>query len=843
MAADFVLEWQTVLREHLLPRHKNVNDLLLLEIATKFGGIDPYTNEPVHRHHRKPDSLTKKQIHAILDGLQNQIGSALIDPMTPIGPISATSISEPAYQGGMRTFHYAGVLTKKDPLALLNIEVGTIPNKNALVALALPADKRFDINYANKIKDGLTRSVLGDYCGIVKNHPAFRHLEMSQVMKEAEDRLNDFPEAQKYQVGQKYSPLLDATITTTGAATPEYQSVLDDYRSLKQLYTEAAIDAGKSDSYFIYLKTPEMLSGVLKQKLKQRELRIILNRQRKSANGMFRTIGDEDNPLHYLWRNATVEEQTVTIGDEEIEGVALTLPFLTSRLKMGFMETVLRLEFCNGFTPDGPCHSASTIAKMVHKAGRKGTSKVPVDDWDTDQPTTEYNASLVSSLLEEADIKQNPPMDDERLEQVQDEAVGLIEIDMSTSDRYDFEIAELGRIHRRCSNCHMGWYNVQTSVVQYNFGPKYEDYQDLIQPKDHLLGDYDYDHVGFLKDYKFEELNRQIDIAGHVGELKDDTVFPEDLDFVTYPGASRKGQNSDYPLAFLHGGRVVNDPVEDEYYILMNYKDVDDGRMNNFKGHFLTASLSEFLDFNRTTTSDMKQVEYVLGIEAARFQLAHNLFNAQGNGDTIAMAGNSSPVHYKHYLLLADSLCSGITASNARAGSASVSGVAANKGRRSEIVDGKIVSYSSVLAQAYERQTQVLLGAAPIGVVDDLSHPISAQISGQPERFGTLGGADSGKFADVPTLELFDLKNRLASAVSAVNSYSNEKIGRDWTNTPESIQAYLDDAGNDEFGLGALIKEMADEMYQDEQFLLLLDDWKLARKELFSLLNANDLAV
>ena len=69
MAADFVLEWQAVLREHLLPRHKNVNDLLLLEIATKFGGIDPYTEEPVHRHHRKPDSLTKKQIHAILDGL------------------------------------------------------------------------------------------------------------------------------------------------------------------------------------------------------------------------------------------------------------------------------------------------------------------------------------------------------------------------------------------------------------------------------------------------------------------------------------------------------------------------------------------------------------------------------------------------------------------------------------------------------------------------------------------------------------------------------------------------------------------------------------------------------
>ena len=87
---------------------------------------------------------------------------------------------------------------------------------------------------------------------------------------------------------------------------------------------------------------------------------------------------------------------------------------------------------------------------------------------------------------------------------------------------------------RCCSNCGMGWYNVQTSVVPFNFGPAYEDFEET-------------NDDGQIADYKFEDLNRDIDIMKHIGSLKSDTVYPDEVGFVSYPGASRQGQNSDYP--------------------------------------------------------------------------------------------------------------------------------------------------------------------------------------------------------------------------------------------------------------------------------------------------------
>jgi len=857
MAEDLVLEWQNVLRDSITDQHPDVNDLLLLDLATKFGAVDPYSKEPVSRHYRKPSTVTEKQILTILDGLQAQFRDIKIDPMTPIGPMAATSISEPIYQGGMRTFHYAGVLTKKDALQLLNIEVGNIPNKNALIAVALPPETRFNENAVKQIAEGLTRSVLGDYVGVIKNHPGYRQLVLSDAVGKAERAMRGFPHGTAFDIEyeeperntdgmtisyqkrrksgvklddvrmynkelyDRISNAMDEKKYTGEEYSKEYQELINTYRQMQQLFAEDAVEAGKSDSFFIYLKHDgEIKDGT--QRLNIDQLNLILRRQLKTSDGMFRTVGKEDNPLHLIWKNAKLEQQTVQVGDKEYEGIAFTFPFLTSRLKIGFMETILRLEFCNN------CHRVSTLAKLVHKAGRKGTGKVVDDSWDTDRPTTEYNATAVASLLEEADVRKNPPLTDEELEDLQDEAVGLIEIDMSTSDRYDFEIAELGRKIRCCSNCGMGWYNVQTSVVPFNFGPSYEDFEET-------------NDDGQIADYKFEDLNRDIDIMKHIGSLKADTVYPDEVGFVSYPGASRQGQNSDYPLAFMHGGRLINDPIMDEFYILVNYKDVNDGRMNNFKGHFQTASLSDFIDFDRTTTSDAKQVELVLGIEAARTQLAHNMFNAQGNGDTIAVAGNSSPVLYKHYLLLADTLTSGIKITNARAGSGSVSGAAANKGRRTEIVDGEPVYYSSVLAQAYERQTQVLLQAAPLGLVDDLNAPVSAQVAGQPERRGTTGGATTGKYASVPTVDLINKKSVLAGILNQVNQYSFEKIGRTWAGEAQSLSSFISEVGEDEFGIGAIVRQQADTMLQDEDFVALLEEWRIARDDLEQLLESHDL--
>lgn len=891
MAADLVLDWQNLLRDSLDSTHYAVNDLMLLDVATKMGGVDSDTKEPLTKKYRELGDVPKDFVKKVLDGLQKSVLEARIDPMTPIGPIAATSISEPAYQGGMRTFHYAGVLTNKDELELLNIEVGKTPNKNALVALALPPDIRFDKNKAEKLAKGLKRTVLSDHCGIVKNEPAHIQLMLSGAVEKAHEKVRSFPEEERYEIKQEYSEVLEEMVEVTGKPLPAYKAVLDEYKRLQNLAIKAQLEAAKSQSYFIYLKNERMLNSNLSEselelalsdpnsfeynQLKKNHLTdvaqlwTIINRQLKTSDGSFRTVGDSDNPLHFIWKNCKMSDKdgvTIEVGDEKITGIVLTFPYLTFRLEMGLMQILMRLEVC------GNCKHPTTLAKLVHKAGRKGTEKVEDPEWDSRWPQTEYDATVVSNLLAEATagssfditgVKDNPEgLTDEELERLQDESVGLIEIDMSTSDRYDFEIAELGRDLRHCRNCNHGWYNVNANVVQYNYGKPFQEWDQTIDSKDVEDGKYEITEIGMIRDYKAEEHMGQVDIAKHIGSLDykvngEYTIFPDDISFLTYPGASRIGQNSDYPLAFMHGGRIINDPIMDEYYILISYKDINDGRMNNFKGHFITASNYDYtddltgtqklkIDFNRTTTSDSRQVELVLGIEAARAQLAHNMFNAQGNGKTILSGGKTVPVHFKHYLLLADSLCSDITMSNARSGSASVTGRAATKGARTEIIDGVTRHYQSVLAQAYERQTQVLLGAAPMGLIDDMAHPLSSQIAGQVDKHGTLGEGGEGKYGSVPTKRLLALKSQLKDAYRAVNDFAVEVTGKSWTGEADSILETLSAGGRKEDVEQQqhlrVWAEMKAELLAQDSFMELIDNWKKAIQSLDSLLGEYELS-
>ena len=867
MAEDLVLSWQNILRDSLTDSHSYVNDLMLLEVATKLGAVDPYSLEPEHEQYRTLDDVSESQIEQILDSMQESIKKQRIDPMTPIGPIAATSISEPMYQGVMRTFHYAGVLTKKDPFDLLNIEVGKTPNKNALIALALPPESRFDKSKADLIAKSLQRTVLSKYCGVVKNHVNLRQLVISDAFAKSQKKLNEFPDEDKYDLFEKKISLkegLEETIEVAGNPKPKYAALLEEHKKVSDLVLAARMEADSLDSFFIYLKTPSMLNPSLtkeelkaamldpnssdydelvKPNLSQDNLEEIIDRLPKRSDGGFRTIGDVDNPLHLIFKNADVRKQTIEVDGEEIQGVVLTIPFLTRPLQEGLEKTLMRLEYCNG------CKAPATTAKLVHKAGREKKVKVSDDSWDSGKPKTEYDSKLATSILEEAGLIGNPPLTDEQLEDFQDEAVGLVEIDMSTASRYDFELAELGRKLRYCSpsqkGCGMGWYNVTAAVVQFNFGLDYRDYNEFEE--------------GLIKDYKREDLDSQIEIVQHIGEIEGEggSIFPKDIDFLTYPGVSRKGQNSDYPICFAHGGRIINDPILNEYYILVTYKDVSDGRMNNFKGHLMTAANSDFIDFNRTSCSDAAQVEMVLGIEAARTQLAHNMFNAQGNGDTIAVAGNSSPVHFKHYLLLSDALCNGPVMSNARAGSASVSGLAATKGstvkkvleENKETGEFQLVNrnFQSVLAQAYERQTQVLLGAAPMGLIDDLSHPMSAQISGQPDRWGTLGPATEGRYASVPTKPLQELKNQLASAMLEMNDYAEERTGHTWIGDTQSIMVNLDGGGQSNRPeiqqiLDLQWKTRRDELLADPDFVNLVEQWGDSLQEFYDLLEGYKLS-
>jgi hypothetical protein len=56
-------------------------------------------------------------------------------------------------------------------------------------------------------------------------------------------------------------------------------------------------------------------------------------------------------------------------------------------------------------------------------------------------------------------------------------------------------------------------------------------------------------------------------------------------------------------------------------------------------------------------------------------------------------------------------------------------------------------NYGSVLAQAYERQVEVVMRRAVQGMADTLEAPNSAQIAGVPVRMGTYSNATKGKYA------------------------------------------------------------------------------------------------
>ena len=101
----------------------------------------------------------------------------------------------------------------------------------------------------------------------------------------------------------------------------EYQELINTYRQMQQLFAEDAVEDWQIGFIFIYLKhDDEIKDGT--QRLNIDQLRLILREQLKTSDGMFRTVGKEDNPLHLIWKNAKLDDQVVKVGDKEYEGIA-----------------------------------------------------------------------------------------------------------------------------------------------------------------------------------------------------------------------------------------------------------------------------------------------------------------------------------------------------------------------------------------------------------------------------------------------------------------------------------------------------------------------------------------
>jgi hypothetical protein len=796
-------DYTQVFLDHLrdLSANMDVTDIVLLEIALRLGGLED--GEPKaqgdytwaidgRKLYRKPEEVSDEQLLSILQRVEIELGVQKIAPATPIGAIAAMSISEPIYQAVMRTFHYAGVLTKEvDPFDTLNTQVSnTMDHENSKLVVALRPEIRFDKNAVRSLALSLGRGKLGDYCKVVKYDPIYQEVLVNNKIQEIDDEIQAFlggniedfatnkrlydkmmfeSDSKKHVILNDDHPVVIQRKKRLGndfhmsdyfsnEYTPEYQGLLDRKKIIHDNYLKAIVEAGKGASFLIYLNTDEGCppsrsfrdnddewDDHQKQILTPGDLHKIIRRQVKTSDGSFRTV----KAFPGLYNNATTDSTEVTVDGTVRSAIILKFPYLSSRLDMSLQSTLPRLEFCKG------CHGPVTLLKMVNKSAKQVTEMVEDPEWDTKSPIDSYTMEIVQQTLRDAGLKTNP-------EPVLSDSTGLVEVDMSESDKFDFEIAELGRDFRRCGSCKRGWYNVSVTPSKY-------DYDGVELPA------YDSNFPNHTESPVGSD-----GIAAHSGDFP--SSVPGGNNWQRYPGFSNPGQHHDYPLATMHSGKIPNAPnYPNEWFLKIEVKDPNDGRNDTFRGHLETVQVSDggvdanFADFNRSNSNNLREVERVLGIEAARFCLAHNL-----------AGGQDSTVNYKHYLLLADTMTNGISVKTASSGSSSVRGAASEKGSYStvqtfprgasdEIIlealatsgikapvddqnklrrDSALIMldthsaehYGSVLAQAYERQSEVVLRRAVQGMMDTLEAPISAQIVGIPVRSGTLGNATSGKY-------------------------------------------------------------------------------------------------
>ena len=200
---------------------------------------------------------------------------------------------------------------------------------------------------------------------------------------------------------------------------------------------------------------------------------------------------------------------------------------------------------------------------------------------------------------------------------------------------------------------------------------------------------------------------------------------------MVYPGYIGKDEQgdgiSDYPLQHTGDGVMIatgagGGNFDGEYFLIIAPSSLErlGDRTSGFigQGGYLRAvKVFErevgIMDFTRTTCNDVRQIENVLGIEAARTVLLHNLM------ESINDAGET---HLKHAMLLTDAMCAHNTILTAPAGRGSVAGLNSQMGNQTVVKsDGSFEHYGSVLAQAYERQVEVLLKRSVQGMRDNLS--------------------------------------------------------------------------------------------------------------------------
>ena len=726
-----------------LNQHPLVNDLFILDIAMKLGAVDS-EDRGLYPTYRPLEEVSDEQLLMMLSNVALLVEELKISPGESAGLVSAHSISEPITQSVMRTFHYAGILTKESPLVLLNTDVSMSAPKRMAHAIAIKPPYNKNYQYVKELAHKLGRSKLSDYAHVERDSIEIREFQMRKRMDDINEKIDSFPRNRYVGDSNEY--------------TSEFEALIDEKRKIYQKNILDAIKVSKNNSLIVYLKIEKDDKDEDHWKpMTPGDLFRCINLQFKEGDGSYRTYGKqildngEPNPLYYIWKEATVEPIETEYKGKANYAISINFPGLPARLFLALLEEMRNIEFCNN------CSHPTTLAKLVNSKKKGSTDVIEDPTWDTSKPIDSYYDKVLESL-KDSGYKQNPP-------EIEEDSTGIIEFSAAELSSINFSTAD-NTEHKRCRNCDHGWLHFNSDSVL--VGPLRTGTMDTDQEPytalDKLLPQADDDP--FLTS---DELPSALFNERPVVQIGNSVTAP-----FLYPGVGGtpgmsvvgRGQ-SDYPTLHARDGHWVADPQDDEFFILafINEHKRTGDRTSGFigQGGWLRtvktfASNYGILDFERTTCSDVRQVENVLGIEAARSVLFHNLmFSINDAGET----------HLKHALLLADAMCSHNVVKTAPAGRGSIAGMNSQMGNRTELFsDGTMENYGSVLAQAYERQVQVVLDRSVVGLVDDLNHPKSAQIVGiAPRGMGTLSNASEGRYSS-------------ASLESTMRAYADFAMGK-----------------------------------------------------------------
>jgi hypothetical protein len=888
MAEDLTIQYQNRLRE----ANKNrLTDNYLLELSLRLGAVDR-EGEGMYPTYRPIEAVTDAQIEQMIQDLYEHMQTGRIDVGTSVGIIAAHSISEPITQATLRTFHYAGILTQVSPLAALDTDVGLKHPESITLAIALKPPYNKDFNQAQQLLHSLGRTRLGTYVEVTEDTRDLRlqkfednieRIEMSLQEFEAwpiEKQLNDLSmqldgrkqslnllmgksdnasnqyinydekelidlpgqiaSAQQHIAGlEENIASLRQEIVKRDAAkydgddyTLQYKALNQEYIDARKEYATQCMLVYEDNSFIAYLKENSTMQPG--------DLWRCINRQFKEGDGSYRTFGNPDDPLHLIFKNSKVESVDVVVNGKKRGAVHVSFPGLPKGLFSEFVAEMNNIEVCNN------CGHPTTLAKMVRKNAKKTSVLIEEPEWDTKTPIDSYYDKVLESL-KETGIKPNPPTED-------GDSTGLIEVDTSEFDGISFHAQDVAE-SKRCKNCDHGWIhfdvgNQPDSVRSVMLGPAM---------RDEKSGSYgparevEYNVISSLQAEPFDNHH------GRKGAIFQDRPVIGTGQAFRYPGVgfnpgmSTVGMGqSDYPLQHGSEGLWIADPQDNEFFIiaLIDTSERLGTRTSGFIGNggYLGAvktfsQLHGKLDFERTTCDDVRQVENVLGIEAARSVLFHNL---------LSTINNAGETHLKHALLLADAMTAHNTILGAPAGRGSVAGMNSQMGNRSEVYsDGTIENYGAVLAQAYERQVQVVLQRAVQGLTDDLEHPKSAQIAAVTHKKPKRGIYSSpsleealdayvdyqldrkdgkarldemlARGTNVDLLE--DINSYMEELEQQMNRYSLDKVGFLWSASADGLMNEIPPIMVQRSESHRLRDNKRKELLQDDTFLDMLEEY------------------